>query len=918
MKGYDFKESLKFLSDYAGTKQTIPAVNQEVKDEADKLNSTDKQSFPLKSKEKTIDDLIDFDLSGEILADDEPEKQPGTESELPDVGQAEIASSYRPRNDELISNEKRPDVVQSGIASSSTSPQHHKLDAMVLDRRNDELIGNGEGKLLAEVIKHYQKNLNKEALNYLDKRGLNNPEIINRFKIGYCNNSLLSKLSEAQKETLKDLGILKANSKTNEYFEAFNDCLTIPILDENDNPVSIYGRSIKDDSNYPHLYLSGKHKGVFNAKASKVYAEIILTESIIDALSLIKMGFQNVQACYGVNGFTDEHLEKLKEDNVRLVTIAFDNDDPGEKAADKLKDNLLKEGFAVKIISPINQKDWNQALTQLDGKGSAGESLSKDEIDLMISNAELFKHISTPLNVQDKNFIYRRENKLDVFTLGDITYKLGGAKETFVNNLKVSITAERGDEFFPDTLDLCNHRSRMGYCNNLAERFAIEPKRIENDLLTILRFLQDQMNKRFALEEGGEAELTDEEAKLGLSFLRSPDMFVQIINDIADLGYVGDDLNKKLLYLTATSRVLDDPINVLIISQSSAGKSYLVDTVARMLPESEVVNFNTVSKQGLQYMRDKMMHKFMPMGEDENDPTIDHQLREIMSSHRLTRYVAQKNEKTGEIITEKVEIKAYVATVLTTTNNKVHPENANRYFITTADETAEQTNRIYQAQKDKFSEEKEIIRQQRIPVILSKHRSAQRLLKKLKVIFPEKMREALKFPDRIMRLRRDHQRFINLIATVCFLRQYQKQTQNNGHFDYILCDAYDYEVAYEIVINGLLQSTINELPQQAVSLYDNIRKYVRDTADIERLKPADVSFTQRQIREFTGLNQMYVKRYIRALLDYEYLKVKGGNARGSKGSYSLTADEELADVDLSIIPTPKQMKKVMGEGLTNN
>ena len=48
-----------------------------------------------------------------------------------------------------------------------------------------------------------------------------------------------------------------------------------------------------------------------------------------------------------------------------------------------------------------------------------------------------------------------------------------------------------------------------------------------------------------------------------------------------DLGYVGEGINKRLIYLAASSRILDDPISVIVISQSAAGKSYLIDTVKK-------------------------------------------------------------------------------------------------------------------------------------------------------------------------------------------------------------------------------------------------------------------------------------------------------------------------------------------------
>ena len=100
---------------------------------------------------------------------------------------------------------------------------------------------------------------------------------------------------------------------------------------------------------------------------------------------------------------------------------------------------------------------------------------------------------------------------------------------------------------------------------------------------------------------------------IGLDFLKSVDLFQQIVDDMTTLGYVGEDLNKQLIYLCATSRLMDDPISVMIVSQSASGKSYLVDTVAKLMPENEVIDFHTLSKQALQYMGEKLLNKFMLM-----------------------------------------------------------------------------------------------------------------------------------------------------------------------------------------------------------------------------------------------------------------------------------------------------------------
>jgi DNA primase len=88
--------------------------------------------------------------------------------------------------------------------------------------------------------------------------------------------------------------------------EFFQGCLVFPLLDEQGKVVSFYGRSIQAGTKPSHLYPPGPRRGLVNREALKVYRDqIILTESVIDALSLVQIGVENVVPLYGTSGFTD-------------------------------------------------------------------------------------------------------------------------------------------------------------------------------------------------------------------------------------------------------------------------------------------------------------------------------------------------------------------------------------------------------------------------------------------------------------------------------------------------------------------------------------------------------------------------------------------------------------------------------------
>jgi hypothetical protein len=87
-----------------------------------------------------------------------------------------------------------------------------------------------------------------------------------------------------------------------------------------------------------------------------------------------------------------------------------------------------------------------------------------------------------------------------------------------------------------------------------------------------------------------------------------------------------------------------------------------------------------------------------------------------------------------------------------------------------------------------------------------------------------------------------------------------------------------------------------------------LRGLLRTKAAREGLKIGEVSLTQREIREATGYNQRWIKRYLQLLCEWEYLLVAGSRSRGARNAYRLYRDEPIQLVDLSMIPTPEAME----------
>ena len=144
---------------------------------------------------------------------------------------------------------------------------------------------------LKQVVEFYHETLKEspEALRYLESRGLTHPEMIGHFQLGLANRTLGYRLPDENRKEgaelrgrLQRLGIIRESGH-----EHFIGSVT-----------EIYGRKINDNlrAGTPmHTYLPGPHRGVWNEESLLASKEIILCESILDALMFWCAGHRNVR-----------------------------------------------------------------------------------------------------------------------------------------------------------------------------------------------------------------------------------------------------------------------------------------------------------------------------------------------------------------------------------------------------------------------------------------------------------------------------------------------------------------------------------------------------------------------------------------------------------------------------------------------
>ena len=326
-------------------------------------------------------------------------------------------------------------------------------------------------------------------------------------------------------------------------------------------------------------------------------------------------------------------------------------------------------------------------------------------------------------------------------------------------------------------------------------------------------------------------------------------------------------------------------------------------------PPEELESVSDLSANALYYYSiDDLKNKFIVIGEKQGSRDSDYPLRELITKKSITKAIPMKDQVTGQIKTVTIKVNGPIALVETTTNGELNPENLNRCFVVAIDESEEQTRLIHDNQRIKYTIEGHLSKKE-LNKIREKHIYAQRLLKKIPVFNP--YAPLLTFPSSRLQTRRDNEKLLKLINVITFLHQYQRKVkkmklENNEVIEYIECTIFDYKIAYELLKDGLLDNTLDDLPRPARELLEIIKKYVDEKSKLNNLPVDKIIFERKDIREYSSWSFAQVRNNFRILKEYEYLQ----NIRSKNGTaYQYKLSSSYSDLDfLNTILTPEQLE----------
>lgn len=281
------------------------------------------------------------------------------------------------------------------VEETETSPEQKQLvqtaDSLYIINNfakqffSDSLLKTEEGKTI--------------ALSYLHQRGFRDA-IIEKFQIGYNPDArdMLTKAllaNQFNRELLPKTGLVSIRNN-DELVDNYRGRIIFPIHNHTGKVIGFGARVIGKNDRGPkyintpenEIYVKSKILyGSYQARAAIDKAdECLLVEGYTDVVSLHQAGIENVVASGGTSLTTDQ-LRLIKKYTANL-TIIYDGDNAGVKAALRGLDMALEEGLNVRLVLIPDNEDPDSYVNKV-GAQAFNEFVATSKKDFIIFQLEV-------------------------------------------------------------------------------------------------------------------------------------------------------------------------------------------------------------------------------------------------------------------------------------------------------------------------------------------------------------------------------------------------------------------------------------------------------------------------------------------------------------------------------------------------
>ena len=475
-----------------------------------------------------------------------------------------------------------------------------------------------------------------------------------------------------------------------------------------------------------------------------------------------------------------------------------------------------------------------------------------------------------------------------------------------------------GVEIHSDEVNLWQARRRTAFAKDCVQAIKQDltttqtdqiTETIEASLRTIEQGLKATANKEKSkpvstTDNDKPKEISEKDREEALGLLKDPNLLARVQEDLTKMGIVDEERNKVLIYLIATSRGMLKGLAGTLKASSSAGKNHLLNSVVFLIPPEDVKEFTYLSAKALYYMGENgVKNKLVICTEIAGREAAEYSVRTLISEPFITCAIPVRSNDGGPFQTQEFKVNGPIAYLDTTTSFNLHPENATRLFEIYLNEEETQTKDIIQQQAREAGPEAFHIKAER-ERIMSVYQNAQRILRpELDVIIP--FSHLIVFPSENVRARRDFQKLLNLIKVIAFLHQYQRETKHEGEKEYIVATLVDYELAYHLVKDTLVE-TLDDLDKRSRDVLNRVKEELNK-------RGGKLEFNRDDVAVWSGKKKNKLNAVFKELEKKEYFLDQHGQPiedwSRQKRIYTLNPDLVNEKPIFTGLTTPEELRK---------
>lgn len=700
--------------------------------------------------------------------------------------------------------------------------------------------------LWQRVIEVYGRRLreNPAAADCLRALNLSDLSSLAQVQAGYSDGSLPTLLPESGEvvEILRTKGLLDAAGH-----EALQGSLVIPVFGPAGDFRGFTSIRANPGSVPTETLVPAGAEGLVAGVLAKDGSPLLVTNRCLDALALWQTGFRNVSAVLSPADHVPDLLCSIPPAQRRELFICFTGEPIPSRAVEQLTESGTHQVSIVQWPEPFQgARDY-----------LAAHSRAELEALFPATRAREIPFTPTP----------------DAVTLSyqGRYYEARAIQRPSPDRLRATVRAfDEGGRFVVDTIDFYHSRTRRSFVAEVGRLWSQSLEVIEEDLSRLTKAIEAHV----AASPGAGPAMVGSDQAEGLKLGRHPDLLAEILRDIAALGVVGEEVTTLLGYLAMTSRKLADPLSLLILSGSGAGKSHLQDTILRLCPEEDLVKLTALTDQALFYGGESSLrHKVLALEELAGARGADYAIRNLISARKLVIETTAKNPLTGKLQAQINTVHGPTAVFQTTTNPHTDAETRSRFLLVSVDESPAQTRAILQRQRQIHTLEG-LRQSQARESIIRRHHAFQRLLRPLAVVNP--FAPLLSYPDEHLQVRREHPKYLQLILAVAFLHQMQRPIQHDRDLgDYVEVTLDDVEFANDIA-HRVFGNSWADLSQPGRDLLSLVEEFMKHKAAASGA--AHDTFHRRELREALHWGDTRLRVHLKELVNLEYVLPISGRA----------------------------------------